>query len=394
MALKEKIRVERALERLASFQFRHYRQIIGTVVLLTVVLGYGMTLLEFQGDLSKEWPEDLPVFKLQERIASTFTGQEFLVIAIGLDDASGSAGVPRDVRDPRVINSVIELHARLAAVSSIESVRSIAPAFQGGVPDDLAGVKRVLAATPGAAQFFNRDYSLMLLYADTAVGTDEEKVTELTKRIQQEIEAVTKPAGVTYKITGVAPLIAEIVRLLKGDIVVTTLTAAIIIFGLLVALERSFARGAIVFLPLILTVVWTFGTMGYLGISISITTGVIGAILLGLGVEYGIFMVSRYYEERQQRAPEESLRIAVSNIGASTFGSGATTAAAFLALTLSFLPMIQHLGQTLALGIAFCWIAATVVNPCFILFEERLQSRKLAQWLRRWAQEGRAAHGR
>jgi len=33
-------------------------------------------------------------------------------------------------------------------------------------------------------------------------------------------------------------------------------------------------------------------------------------------------------------------------------------------------PMIQHLGQTLALGIAFCLLAALFVNPVFILLEE------------------------
>ena len=389
MDLKGKISVERALEHLAALQYRHYRRIILAIVLITVFLGYGMTLLEFQGDLSKEWPEDLPVFKMQERIGNTFTGEEFLVIAVELEEESGAEGIPRDVKDPRVIKSVVELHTRLADEPSIEGVRSIAPVFQRGVPEDIEGVKQILAATLGAELFFNRDSSVMLVYAYTAIGTDEEKVTKMTRIIQQDIEAITKPAGVNYRITGNAPLIVEVVRLLKGDMVVTTLTAAIIIFGLLLALERSLSRGFIVFLPLILTIVWTFGTLGYLDIKISVTTGVIGAILLGLGVEYGIFMVSRYYEERQHYTPEEALKIAVSNIGASTFGSGTTTAAAFLALTLSFLPMIQHLGQTLALGIAFCWLAATVANPCFILFEERLQSKKLAEWLHKWAKEGR-----
>jgi hypothetical protein len=106
------------------------------------------------------------------------------------------------------------------------------------------------------------------------------------------------------------------------------------------------------------------------------STVTIGAIILGLGVEYGIFMVSRYYEERGRHEPAESLKIAVSNIGASTFGSAATTTAAFLALTLSVMPMIQHLGETLALSIIFCWLAATVVNPCVVIFEEHMQERR------------------
>jgi predicted RND superfamily exporter protein len=388
MSLKGKISVEGALERLASFQYQHYKKIIIATLLITVFLGYGMTLLQFQGDLTKEMPQDLPVFELGDKLSSTFKGEEFLVIAVCLDDESGAKDIPRDIRDPGIIKSVVELHERLEAEPLIEGVRSVAPVFQRDVPEDTEGVIRVLASVPGSEQFFNRDSSTMLVYAFTAAGTDEEKVAEIREIIQQDIDSITTPAGVNYKITGIAPLIAEVVRLLKSDIVFTTFTAAIVIFALLMVLERSFSRGFIVFLPLIFTIIWTFGTMGLLGINISVTTGVIGAILLGLGVEYGIFMVSRYYEERTRYEPAEALKIAVSNIGASTFGSGTTTAAAFFALTLSVMPMVQHLGQTLALGIVYCWLAATLINPCFILFEERLKSRKLAKLLQKWVGEG------
>jgi len=184
MALKDKIGVERALEHLAAVQYRHYKQIIVVAVLFTFVLGYGMTLLQFQGDLTKEMPQGFPVFELADKLASKFTGQEFLVIAVMFDDETSAKGIPRDMRDPRVIKSVLELHERLAADPSIEGVRSIAPVFQArGVPEDITGVKQVIAAKPGAEQFFNRDYSVMLIYADTAVGTDEEKVTEITDKI-------------------------------------------------------------------------------------------------------------------------------------------------------------------------------------------------------------------
>ena len=384
MALKGKISVERALELLASFQYRHYKKIIVAALIITMFLGYGMTFLQFQGDLTKEMPQDLPVFELQKKLSSTFKGGEFLVIAVCLDDKTGAKDIPRDIRDPQIIQSVVELHERLEAEPLLVGVQSVAPVFQDGVPEDIEGVKQELASVPGADSFFNDDFSIMLVYAFTAAGTDEEKVTEITSIIQQDIAAIAMPAGVIYKITGVAPLIAEVVRLLQSDMGFTTLVAALIIFALLVVLERSFSRGFIVFLPLIFTIIWTLGTMGLLGIAISVSTVVIGAIILGLGVEYGIFMVSRYYEERERYAPAESLTIAVSNIGASTFGSAATTAAAFLALTLSAMPMIQHLGQTLALGITFCWLTATIINPCFILVEERIKSRKLAEWLQKW----------
>ena len=412
--LREKISLERGLTKLAAFQCRHYKKVIVATLVLTVFLGYGATGLRFQGDLEKEMPQDLPVFVLQDKIASEFRGEEYLVVAVCLDRETGAKDLPHDIRDPRVVASVVELHERLEAESSIEKVVSVAPLFQGegGVPPDLEGVKKRLASASGsgAESFFNDDFSIMLVYVSPLAGLSEEKVRAVTEMIQNDVDAITKPAGVKYKITGVAPLIIELLRLMREDMKFTTAVAAAIIFGLLALLERSFSKGFLVFLPLIFGITWTFGTMGFLGIPISISTVMIGAVIIGLGVEYGIFMVSRYYEERwgkrgrgrkegKERKEEkegkegkagkssrEALRVAVTNIGASTFGSAATTIAAFLALTLSVMPMIQHLGQSLALGIFFCWIAAVLVNPCFIVFEERLEveARELAGWLRGW----------
>ncbi len=389
MGLKEKISIERALTKLASFQCRHYKKIIVAALILTVLLGYGATELHFQGNIAKEMPQDLPVFVLQEKIASKFRGEEFMIIAVCLDKETSAKNIPRDIRDPEIIASVVDLHERLEAEPSIERVQSVAPFFQQDVPDNISGVKKKLASVPGAESFFNDDFSIMLVYASPIAGLSEEKVREATDMIQGDVDAITKPAGVEYKITGMAPLIIELLRLMREDMVFTTLVAAAIIFGLLALLERSFTKGFLVFLPLVFGITWTFGTMGFLGIPISISTVMIGAVIIGLGVEYGIFMVSRYYEERSQGSTtRDALRIAVTNIGASTFGSAATTTAAFFALTLSVMPMIQHLGQTLAMGIIFCWLAAAVVNPCFIVFEERIEARKLAEGLRKWVGKG------
>lgn len=176
MGLKEKIGIERALAKLAAFQCRHYKKIIVLSLLITVILGYGATGLHFQGDIAKEMPQDLPVFALQDMIESEFKGEEFMIIAVCLDRETGAKDIPRDVRDPKVIASVVELHERLEAESSIEKVQSVATHFQHGVPEDMAGVKKKLASLNNTGRFFNDDFSIMLIYASPIAGLSEEKV--------------------------------------------------------------------------------------------------------------------------------------------------------------------------------------------------------------------------
>ena len=64
------------------------------------------------------------------------------------------------------------------------------------------------------------------------------------------------------------------------------------------------------------------------------------------------------------------MKTTVYAIGTAVIGSGLTTIVGFGVLSFASVPMIQHLGQTLALGIAYCLLAALFVNPVFILLEE------------------------
>ncbi|MFW6186267.1 MAG: efflux RND transporter permease subunit [Halobacteriota archaeon] len=382
IGLRDKIGIGKFLGKLASIQYRHYKKIIILSLILTAFLGYGATGVHFQGDLEEMMPSDLPVFVLEDKVANQFGGGDSIVIAVVLNEDTSAKNIVRDIRDPEVIRSVIELHNRLENEPSIGEVQSIAPLFQQGVPDDIEDTKRIIASSP-LQGIVNRDYSVMLVYATPVTGMSEEQVKKVERVIQNDIDAITKPAGVEYRISGMAPLVVKVLELLREDLVFTTLTAAAIIFALLVILELSLSKGFLVFLPLTFAVIWTFGTMGFFGIPISPATVAVGALIIGLGVEYGIFVVSRFHEEREKHSSEESLRIAVSEIGASTFGSAATTTSAFMALTISIMPMIRDLGFTLALAIIFCWIAAAVVNPCFIILEDQLNGKKLSGLIKR-----------
>ena len=77
-------------------------------------------------------------------------------------------------------------------------------------------------------------------------------------------------------------------------------------------------------------------------------------------------------EEREKGRHNQlkSLQTAVYGIGIAIIGSGLTTIVGFGVLSFSTLPLMQHLGQTLALGIFYSLLAALLANPVFILLEE------------------------
>jgi len=366
--------LESGLKKLAYFQKKYAIMIFILVLLITAFLSVGLTKIAVESDIEKGMPQDLPIFKIDKKISDKFGGQDIILVVVQLDYDSDVSNVPIDIRDPKIMKFLTELEKNLQDEDMIDSVQSVGSIFnQFGEPQSLEQVKSVLEMVPDSNMFFNKDYSITLLIISSDIGSSEEKVKELNDLILENIEHSQKPAGIKTSITGIYPMMATLMELIVHDAVFTLLIAAIIIFILLIVMEKSFTKAILIFFPLILGIIWTLGTMGWLNIKLSIATVSIGAMILGLGVEYGTFLVTRYKEERKSKDQLNSLQIAVSGVGSSIIGSGLTTIVGFLALTLSIMPMMRDLGLTLALGIGFCLIIAVFANPSMIILEENFE---------------------
>jgi len=216
------------------------------------------------------------------------------------------------------------------------------------------------------------------MYVTADIGSDEKKIQKFNTLIQEQIDYTPKPTGVKFSITGPPILRMIISKLLKRDAAYTLAVSAFIILILLFIMQRSFSYGLLIFIPLSIGLIWTMGTLGWFGIPLSIATVSLGTMILGLGVEYGVFVVSRYREERGKKINKfDSLKLTVQGIGKAITGSGLTTMVGFGMLSFATVPMVQHLGQTLALGIGFCLVAALFVNPVLILIEEEYREKRI-----------------
>ena len=356
---------------LAQIQKKHTKMLAIAVILITIFLGIGLRDLTINSDFRKEMPKELPIFKLNDRITDKFGGQDSVVIAAELDDTVDSKNTVRDIRDPRVIQAMILLDENLRGETSVTSVSSPASFFRGQKGVSPENITQTLRSNPMTDVFFSKNYEMALMFVAVDIGTGEEQIQDFDNLVQDHIKNTPKPTGVKFGITGAPIIRMTIFDLLKRDAVLTLIVSATIILLLLFVMERSYTHGLLVFTPLSLGLIWTMGTLGWLGIPLSVATVGLSSMILGLGVEYGVFVLSRYNEERAKSINQvDSMKTTVHAIGTAIIGSGTTTIVGFGVLSFATVPMIQHLGQTLALGIAYCLLAALFVNPIFILLEE------------------------
>ena len=359
------------LELIANRQYKSPLIFLIIILLFTLFIGYGALNIEVESDFSEEQPRQLPAYQRVDRINEEFGGADSVILLLEVEESHQNQRL--DLRHPDVIKFINDIESELVTESKVTSISSFA---NSPIMQDLDSRKEVvnfINENPSYSNFFSRDYRSTIVTLKTNVGGAYEDIVPFEEMIEEKLNSIDSPGGVSTTITGGPSFGRLIHEFVIEDALFTILVAAAAIFVLLLALERSFKKSIMVFIPLIFGLLWTAGTLGHLGIKLSIATIGLGSIILGLGVEYGIFMVTRFEEERSKgKSQLVATQESVKNIGKAILSSGTTTIAGFLALTFSITPMMQKLGMSLALGIFFSLLAAIIVTPLLIILVEDL----------------------
>jgi predicted RND superfamily exporter protein len=117
-----------------------------------------------------------------------------------------------------------------------------------------------------------------------------------------QTQAIAKdlfPAGVTLQFGGGIAEAAALNEVLVHDKLLNIAQIIGVVFIASTLLFRSLLAGFLVLLPLVITVIFNFGLLGWLGIPLNIPTSLISAMAVGIGADYAIYLISRYREEYQ-----------------------------------------------------------------------------------------------
>ncbi len=162
------------------------------------------------------------------------------------------------------------------------------------------------------------------------------------------------------------------------DIVRSISITILSILALIAIFFRSIRAACRIFGPLVLSTTWalgiTFLTVGYL----NLITAFIFAILIGLGIDFGIHLYARFYLERRHGlSTEEAIKVAVVETGSPLFFGALTTAAAFFTLMLGNFPGFSQFGFVAGIGVILAFMTMTTVMPAFTVLFERIKPSKI-----------------
>ena len=366
--------LQEGLRKLGELETKHYLVFSLLLLLITGMSLVGIARVHIESDFSKFDPKGIPAIDLAKRLDKEFSSSSSIIILVQLDDSKDIRSQIADIRQPEVMEFLVRLEKNIKNEKNVESVFSAGTFFQQGVPPTLEETKSVFQMIPQSSQLFDKSYSFTPVFITADVGADSSKVEALNNKIKEIISESGAPAGIKIIVTGEPSLFSVVFNYIINDAFFTLIVATAVIFLLLLIMNRSFKKALVIITPVILGILWSAGALGWLGISITIATAAMGAMLLGLGIEYSIFLNSRYIEEKATKKTNEAIITALSTTGVSTVSSGVTTIIGFAALILSIFPMLADLGKTLAIGITLVLISTMVSEPLIIVLEDKISS--------------------
>jgi predicted RND superfamily exporter protein len=153
-----------------------------------------------------------------------------------------------------------------------------------------------------------------------------------------------------------------------------SLLGLVLIFALLLIIYRDLIKALLPVLPMLVVIGWMGGVMYLGGLKYTPLTATLGALVLGVGSEYAILMMERFYEELERVGdPFEALKITANRIGSALMASGLTVVFGFAALITSPFNITNNFGVVTVMAVVFALFTTFTV---FVVLMLRMEIRR------------------
>ena len=365
---------------LFNFDAHYPRTIIATVIFLTVVLGFKVFVLEMDPALRSGLPRDHEIVKSMEKVDKLFSGSDILIVAVESDSLFSFNTLNKLSSFQDSLES-IEL---LSRVSSIFNQKNIVPDENGfeiepiltTIPVDSISQAELKTRIKNSGMIGNlvSDDFRTLCFIGQVNSSFEYDEFEFRKEIFELVNRFNNPE--LFYVSSLPITRATIIDYMQRDMRVFTPVAIGLCIFLLMLSFRSWTG---VFLPLFVvgfSIIWTFGVMGWLDMSLDFIGTLIPVMLVAIANNYGIHIISHYFEytrNNKDATRGQILRKTIRRVGIPILLAGLTTMVSFLCLLSHSLPRVREMGALVSFGILVSFILSIVLIPSVLVLVPRPQ---------------------
>lgn len=405
------LRLGRASRWLAAFVHRRAGTIAWVTFLVSLAFGWGASRLTIDQELRRLLPDDFPSVERLERLEGRVGESSDLFVTIhspsrAANIAFGEALTPRMEAMPEIRHAVFRrdfsffeeralLYAPLtdllelrrdvidriasevarSAYGSLESPEADAPEPLEVDPDEI---RERYADRDGFEPYLEADEGRLMVIKARPIrpSTDLEFASALASEVHRRVDALEPTSfhpEMTVKLDGAYAQHTGRVRDIRDDVVTGSLAAGFALLLTLVVYFRSARAVLLVFVPLVASVLGALAFAWWWYGFLNLVSAFIFAVLLGLGIDFGIHVLARYRQERARGSDSEAaLATTYATSGYTTVAGAMSTALVFASLAVADFQGFAQFGIVAAVGVALALLGALLVMPALVVSMDRI----------------------
>nr|WP_242943173.1 efflux RND transporter permease subunit [Hydrogenoanaerobacterium saccharovorans] len=328
------------LERLARWivKCRVLIIIVAVALLVPSAIGYIGTYVNY--DILTYLPDDL----------ESMIGQGYL------EDDFNMAGTAMVTIENMETNDLLALKEQLEQIPGVDKVL-----WQDNVLD--ASVPPEMLPDEISSIYYNENATMMM------VTFTDKSASDSTMKALEQINATLKE---NCFMGGMSAIVADTKNLAESEmpfyvVVAVVLSAIVLMLGM-----KSWLVPFIFIAGIGFAVAYNLGTNIFLGQVCYITKSLAAVLQLGVTMDFSIFLLHRYDEEKENGMNSEDAMVhAIVNTFTSISGSSLTTIAGFLAMCTMSLTLGADIGIVMAKGVVLGVLSTVIILPALILFFDK-----------------------
>ncbi len=327
------------MKKIARILTRSPATVITIALLLLIPSIYGAIRTRVNYDILSYLPDTLDSTKGQAILEDTFQSAATAMLVV--------EGMP--ARDTEKLRDEIEQIPNVSNAFWVSSLMDISVPKEI-LPDEIKNI------------FYSEQYqdsTLMIIQFDRPGASNETLAA---------IDRVRAVCDERCFLAGVSIFLKDTKDIVESEMPTYTILAVLFSILAMMLTMESYVLPFVFILGIGFAVAYNFGSNLFLG-QVSYITKAIAAILqLGVSMDYSIFLVDRYDEEKPKFADRrDAMASAIESAFVSLSGSSMTTVAGFLALCAMRLGLGPDLGLVMAKGIVIGILVVILVLPALVL---------------------------
>lgn len=360
---------ERFLARLGEFDYRNATAIFAVVAGLSLLSALGIPRIQVNSTMVSNFPEGSSVRAAVRAVNDHLGGAGQLNVVLETD-------YPKGFTEPSILKQLEDLQAWLAeqpgiagSTSILDYIKLIHRGFNGNRPEEykipasrnLVTQLLFFGASDETKRFVDSQYQTANVLVRTP-ALDSADLGEVVRRIERRLAALEPP--LRGRVTGNLVLISKTNDEIALGQAVSVTSAFVIIFAIMSLLFMSVRMGLIAMIPNVFPVLLYFGVLGWTGITLNVTTGLVASIVLGIAVDDTVHFLSNFNRFARERASErEGVKATLMHVGRPVTTTTVALCLGFGILALSQLRQQAEFGYLAAGTLLFAGLADLIFNP-------------------------------